>query len=85
MRGLSDSSGFWKTSWTVCRSRRARSPRAPTTSTPSTAIAPERTGASPTIARAVVDLPEPDSPTSPSVSPAPTWSETPSTATRPLG
>ena len=50
---------------------------------PSSTISPADSGASPTAARARVDLPEPDSPTRPTTSPSGTVRLTPSTAERP--
>ena len=49
-------------------------------SRPPKVIVPEVTGARPSTARAMVDLPEPDSPTRPTVSPGATCSDTPSMA-----
>ena len=43
-------------------------------------ISPRVTGASPTIARQIVDLPDPDSPTSPTLPPTGTWKLTSWTA-----
>src|ERR1700748_893341 len=52
----------------------------PVSSAPANVILPLVGRTSRTSARATVDLPQPDSPTSPSVSPASTWNDTPSTA-----
>jgi hypothetical protein len=56
----------------------------PTSSVPRYRIEPASTlalgGRMPRIALAIVDLPQPDSPTSPRYSPGPTDSDTPSTA-----
>src|SRR6185312_3609479 len=76
-RGLSEAYGSWKTIWTVravsSRSRWARS-------RPSSVMWPRVGGIRPMIARASVDLPQPDSPTRPRHSPGFTSSVTPSTA-----
>ena len=64
IRGSSDEYGSWKT---ICRGRGR--PRIGT-GLPSSRISPPATGASPTAARARDDLPDPDSPTSPT-----TWPE----------
>src|SRR5438309_6843169 len=62
------------------RTRRNFSPWSLVSSLPSTKTEPEVAGSSWTITRPSVDLPEPDSPTSPSVSPAWMSKLTPSTA-----
>ena len=70
-RGLSDEYGFWKTSWSRTRSRGpARRRRAASTSRPRRRPSPTVAGTSPTAARASVDLPQPDSPTRPTICPA---------------
>ena len=69
-RGLSDDAGSWNTMPTRLRSSRSRRPRAVRRSLPSTSTEPATTGTSPASARPIVDLPEPDSPTRPTVSPA---------------
>ena len=83
-RGLSDAYGSWKT---ICISRRSgRSWRAPKSSIscPRKITWPAVGSSSRTIVRPSVDLPQPDSPTSPSVSPSFTSKLTSSTAcTRP--
>ncbi len=71
-RGLSEDAGSWNTMPTRLRRSRSRLPRAVRRSAPSTATLPCTTGTSPASARPMVDFPEPDSPTSPSVRPA--WS-----------
>ncbi len=77
IRGLSEEYGSWKTS---CTSRRAvRSPPRPNSS-PRNRIAPPLGAWTWTRARARVDLPEPDSPTSPRVSPGCSSRSTPSSA-----
>ena len=74
IRGSSEEYGSWKT---IC-SGRGR-PRVGT-GAPSRRIRPPVSGARPTAARASVDLPEPDSPTSPTTVPSGTVRLTPSTA-----
>ena len=84
--------GSWNT---ICTSRRngfvpgdGRAARR-LASTPSSAdsctsrTVPDPTGASPQMARSTVDLPEPDSPTMPKLSPASTRNEVSATATNP--
>ncbi len=74
MRGLSEEYGSWKT---ICTDR----PRLrPVIGVPPRRIRPSLTGARPTAARAMVDLPEPDSPTRPITAPAGTVSVTSLTA-----
>ena len=70
MRGFSDANGSWKT---ICSLRRmARSSRRPSArrSWPSKRISPASGSIRRSARRARVDLPQPDSPTRPSVSPA---------------
>ena len=70
LRGFSDEYGSWKT---ICISRRSGSqPPLPSCvmSAPSKRIEPLVGSSRRTISRAVVDLPQPDSPTRPSVSPS---------------
>ena len=85
MRGLSEANGSWKI---ICmRLRCSRNSPWPSlsTSTPSSSTEPESGSTSRSTERPVVDLPQPDSPTSASVSPAFRLKETFSTAcTRPL-
>ena len=80
MRGFNEEYGSWKI---ICmRRRKARSLR-PLTSlrtVPSKVTVPSVGRYSCRIARPVVDLPQPDSPTRPSVSPSRTKNEIPSTA-----
>src|SRR5690349_21003999 len=80
LRGFSDEYGSWKI---ICISRR-RSFRARVLrwaiSSPLNLIEPEVGAMSRNSSRAVVDLPQPDSPTRPSVSPRRTSNEMPSTA-----
>jgi hypothetical protein len=55
----------------------------PFISWPSTCSDPPTTVVRPTIARPIVVLPDPDSPTRPTTSPGATWKSTPLTATDP--
>ena len=80
LRGFSDEYGSWKI---ICISRRralSSSPLIVAISRPANVIEPLVGSVSRSSSRAVVDLPQPDSPTSPSVSPRRTSKETPSTA-----
>jgi hypothetical protein len=80
LRGLSEAYGFWKTICTVGRNRFNVALSASTMSTPSI-FSPPDVGRSIIVTwRANVDLPQPDSPTTASVSPARTVNETPSSA-----
>ena len=79
MRGLSVWYGSWKT---ICTRRRSAR-QSFVTGAPSSSTAPSAAGTSPSIARASVDLPHPDSPTTPSTSPGCQSKETPSTARAP--
>ncbi|MDQ0948899.1 hypothetical protein QFZ24_002822 [Streptomyces phaeochromogenes] len=76
--------GSWNTIDTVRPRKPTRSvSAAPTTSAPSTEARPDARafpGSSPIAASATVDFPDPDSPTSASVSPGRTYSDTPRTA-----
>ena len=80
-RGLSDAVGSWNT---ICRSGRTllkpASLESVVSSAPSKRMLPAVGGTSRTRVRATVDLPQPDLPTSPTVSPASTVNDTPSTA-----
>src|ERR1700712_4735860 len=79
-RGFSEEYGSWKI---ICISRRiGRMPRTERSvmSRPSNRMRPDVGSMSFVTARPVVDLPQPDSPTSPRVSPSCTTNETPSTA-----
>src|SRR5439155_1278517 len=80
MRGSSDAYGSWKTAWT--ERRYARSPSRPSvaTSRPSKRMLPAVGFSSPRMSLDVVVLPQPDSPTRPSVAPAGIANETESTA-----
>src|SRR5262245_36527773 len=80
MRGLSAEYGSWKTICMLRRSVLRRGPASVCTSTPSKATLPASGSMRPTTRRAVVDLPQPVSPTMPSVVPASTINETLSTA-----
>src|SRR6478609_3610759 len=80
MRGLSEEYGSWNTIWMLRRIRRRSLPLAVTMSWPSNSAEPPVGFSSPQSRRATVDLPQPDSPTSPSVSPGYRSKETPSTA-----
>ena len=83
-RGLSDEYGFWKTSWSRTSARGRARRDSGLTGLPSNETAPLVAGTSPTAARASVDLPQPDSPTSPTIRPASTEMLAPATArTRP--
>src|SRR5437773_2132987 len=80
MRGLSEANGSWKT---ICIERRCgRSSVLPrwVMSRPLRRMLPLVGSTSRRMLRATVDLPQPDSPTSPSVSPMPSVKLTPSTA-----
>ena len=80
MRGLRLEKGSWNTTWT--RRRMLRKPPGERSSMrfPSSTTWPEVTSNSRRMARPTVDLPQPDSPTSDSVSPRATSKDTPSTA-----
>ena len=80
MRGLSEANGSWNTICIERRSGRSSALLRWVMSCPSIRIAPEVGSTSRSTLRATVDLPQPDSPTSPSVSPTPTEKLTPSTA-----
>ena len=83
--GLSAVIGSWKTiAISAPRIRRSSSSEAPTRSRPANATRPSKRAfgerVRPISVMPVTDLPEPDSPTIASTSPASTWKETPSTA-----
>ena len=80
MRGLSDEYGSWKITWILRRTPRMSAWFAWVMSAPPKRIEPAVASSSLSTARPTVVLPQPDSPTSPSVSPAMTWIETSSTA-----
>ncbi len=80
MRGLRAAKGSWNTGCILRRSVRSLALEAPQmTSWPSKETVPEEGGISPRTIRATVLLPEPDSPTSPRVSPRAMEKETRST------
>ena len=87
--GLMPARGSWKTMPALDRRSASSSPTgAPSTSRPSSRTVPPVVaprGCRPITERAVSDLPEPDSPTRPTVSPAATESETPSRSRVPSG
>ena len=76
-RGFKEENGSWNTGW-ISRARSRR--RMVSRDFPSTRISPPVGGCSPRISRARVDLPQPDSPTTPVQLPAVTDKDTPSTA-----
>ena len=76
--GFSDEYGSWKTTWMSVASLRRRLREMLLIVSPRKVIAPPVTGARPRMARPMVVLPEPDSPTRLSVSPAARSKETPS-------
>ncbi len=80
LRGFSEANGSWNTICTSRVSRRRSASSSVARSRPSTSSRPDVGGYSPTIARPSVVLPQPDSPTTPSTSPARTSRLTPSTA-----
>ena len=86
MRGLSEANGSWKMIWISRRASRSASPSSANRSCPSSTRLAARSRAWPrsscTIALPVVVLPQPDSPTSASVSPGAIVNDTPSTATK---
>ncbi len=80
IRGLSEPYGSWKTICMRCRAAQSSRAESATRSRPSKRICPALGSISRKISRPVVDLPQPDSPTSPSVSPGSSAKLTPSTA-----
>src|SRR5712691_9172302 len=80
MRGLSEEYGSWKTICMLRRSRWRARRLDQDTSRPSNSTVPPSASSSPSRSRAVVDLPQPDSPTMPSVWPVAMLKLTPSTA-----
>ena len=85
--GLKAETGLWKmAAIRFPRISRRRRSGAPTISSPSSRMLPSTVAptcvASPRIAIAVIDLPDPDSPASPTISPAPRRSDSRSTARR---
>ena len=74
-------SGFWKTIWMARFVSAGRSELLPAMAAPSSVTSPPVSGAwMPSMALASVDLPEPDSPTRPSVSPSSMPRSTPTSA-----
>src|SRR5712691_1171874 len=71
MRGLSEEKGSWKTIWTCRRYAFSCSKERPPMRCPSNRISPAVGASSFMIIRPVVVFPQPDSPTSPTVSPLP--------------
>src|SRR5947208_7351597 len=80
MRGFSESNGSWETSWTCRRRSRASFAGTPLISRPSKTIFPAVDDSRFMMQRATVLLPEPLSPTRPSVSPRAISKDTPLTA-----
>ncbi len=80
MRGLSEVYGSWKTIWMLRRTAFRARPDSLVTSSPLNRIDPSVGRSRLTSSRASVDLPQPDSPTTPRVSPRPSSRSTPSTA-----
>jgi hypothetical protein len=78
--GSSAPYGSWKMTWSLLRISLSSLPRALLTSLPSTSTVPWSGLSSRAISRPTVVLPEPDSPTMPTVVPARTSRSTPSTA-----
>ena len=68
-RGLSAVSAIWYTNWTLRRSSRMRSRTEGPSLAPSSSTSPPKAGVSPAITRASVDLPQPDSPITPTTWP----------------
>ena len=68
MRGLSEASGFWNTYWIARRSAGGRVSISGDSALPSNWMVPAFGATSPHMARAMVDLPDPDSPIRASVS-----------------
>src|SRR5206468_3132413 len=79
-RGFSEAVGSWKTIWRSRRWRRSGSSRSAVRSTSAKRTRPAVGSTRRRIRRATVDLPQPDSPTRPRVSPGSRLKETPSTA-----
>ena len=82
MRGSSEASGSWKIICTALRLACQAAGLAPRISSPCHTTLPSVMGTRLSSARASVDLPQPDSPTMPNVSPACRSNDTPSTALR---
>ena len=80
LRGLSDAYGSWKIIIISRRNGLISTRESLVMSRPSKTIRPSVASSSRMMQRAIVDLPQPDSPTTPSVSPCLTLKLTPSTA-----
>ena len=80
MRGLSEENGSWNTTCTRRRSGRSWPAGRLSMRSPARYTSPAVIGYSRRIALPTVDLPQPDSPTSDSVSPRSMEKDTPSTA-----
>ena len=80
IRGFNDAYGSWKTICTRLRYGRNCDRDSAVTSTPSSSTCPPVGSIRRMMALAAVDLPQPDSPTMPMVSPWPSTNEMPSTA-----
>ncbi|MNP29103.1 hypothetical protein D3C76_1221130 [compost metagenome] len=70
MRGFKEASGSWKIIWISLRFSRSAPCSSLVRSWPSHTTLPSVAGTRPMRARAKVDLPQPDSPTTPRVSPS---------------
>ncbi|MNR41522.1 hypothetical protein D3C85_1599170 [compost metagenome] len=70
MRGFKEASGSWKIIWISLRFSRNAPCSSLVKSCPSHTTLPSVAGTRPISARAKVDLPQPDSPTTPRVSPS---------------
>ncbi len=80
IRGLSEVYGSWNTIWMLRRTALSARPESRVMSSPLYRICPLVGRSRLTSSFATVDLPQPDSPTMPSVSPRPSPKETVSTA-----
>src|SRR5437899_4960546 len=76
MRPFIEADGSWNIRCTLRRRRRSSDPPTDDSSTPPTKMRPAVGRSSATIMRAMVDLPQPDSPTRPKVSPGATEKDT---------
>ncbi len=79
-RGLSEEPGSWNTMPISRRTARRSFAEMPVMRRPATVSSPPATGSRPTAARAMVVLPDPDSPTTPTTSPGWMSNEAPVTA-----
>jgi len=84
-RGSRLAAGSWKMAWSLLLQSFPAEPRHSCWGKPSSRTMPSCTGTSPSKARSRVDLPHPDSPTTPTASPRPRCMVTPSTAFRANG